>query len=104
MSDLQSEAYKNYTRRCFYVFVAVLCGTLLMVTASLVPLGNGHFNVALILTAACVNAFLVAGFLMHLISERRMIYVVLIFTGIFFIGLMGLTLYAHGDVPPVTGH
>jgi caa(3)-type oxidase subunit IV len=104
MSDLQPEAYKNYTRRCLYVFVAVMCGTLLMVTASFVPLGNRHFNIALILAAACVNAFLVAGFLMHLISERKLIYTVLIFTGIFFIGLMGLTLFAHGDVPQITGH
>jgi len=104
MSDLQPEAYKNYTRRGLYIFAVVLCTTLLMVTVSFVPLGNRHFNIALILGAACVNAFLVAGFLMHLLSERKMIYTVLIFTGIVFIGLMGLTLFAHGDVPQITGH
>ena len=104
MNDLQPEAYKNYTRRCLYVFVAVACSTLLMVAASFVPLGNRHFNIALILAAAIVNAFLVAGFLMHLISERRMIYTVLIFTAVFFVGLMALTIVAHGDVPRILGH
>jgi caa(3)-type oxidase subunit IV len=104
MSDQHPEVCKNYTRRCLYIFVAVLCGTLLMVTASFVPLGNRHFNIALILAAACFNAFLVAGFLMHLVSERKLIYTVLIFTGIFFVGLMGLTILAHGDVPHLPGH
>lgn len=104
MSEEHPELYKNYTRRCLYVFLAVACGTLLMVTASFLPLGNRHFNIALVLAAACVNAILVASFLMHLISERKLIYTVLIFTAIFFVGLMGLTVYAHGDIPHITGH
>ena len=49
---------------------------------------------ALILAIAVVNAFLVAGFLMHLLSEKKLIYTVLGFTVVFFIGLMGLTLWA----------
>ena len=48
---------------------------------------------------ACVNAGLVAGYLMHLISERKLIYTVLAFTGIFFVGLMGLSILAAHDVP-----
>lgn len=104
MREPQPEAWKQYTRRCIHVFIAVLCGTLLMVAASFAPLGNRHFNIALVLAAACGNAFLVAGFLMHLISERKLIYTLLIFTGIFFAGLMGLTLFAHGDIPHITGH
>ena len=51
-----------------------------------------------------VNAFLVAGYLMHLLSEKKMIYTVLAFTVFFFAGLMGLTIWAtqrfsdrHGD-------
>lgn len=104
MSDLQPEAFKNYTRRCLYIFAAVVCGTLLMVTASFAPLGNRQFNIALVLAAAAVNASLVAGFLMHLISEKKLVYAVLLFTVIFFIGLMGLTLLAHSDVPFVKGH
>ena len=104
MSDLQSDDYKSYTRRCLYIFLAVLCGILLMVTASFVPLGNRHLHVVLVLAAACGNAFLIGGFLMHLISEKRMIYTLLIFTAVFFVGLMGLSVYAHSDVPHLAGH
>ena len=104
MSDLQPDAYRSYTRRCLYVFCAVLCGTLLMVGASFAPLGHRSLNIALVLAAACGNAFLVGGFLMHLISERKMIYAVLAFTAFFFAGLMGLTIWAAGDVPAVLTH
>jgi hypothetical protein len=42
----------------------------------------------------------VAGFFMHLISEKKMIYAVLACTGFFFLALMYLTLLsmAHGSV------
>ena len=56
------------------------------------------------LATACVNAFLVAGFLMHLISERKMIYAVLAFTAFFSAGLMGLTIWAARDVPTIMLH
>jgi hypothetical protein len=39
---------------------------------------------------------------MHLLSEKKMIYVVLSFTVFFFAGLMGLTLYAMHDFPTGT--
>jgi hypothetical protein len=41
----------------------------------------------------------VAGFLMHLLSEKKMVYTVLLFTVCFFIGLMGLTVWATFDSP-----
>jgi hypothetical protein len=41
---------------------------------------------------------------MHLISEKKMIYTVLAFTVFFFIGLMGLTLWAMHDFPAGTTH
>jgi hypothetical protein len=44
----------------------------------------------------------VAGFFMHLISERKMIYGLLAFTAFFFLGLMFLTLSAYGDFPRMT--
>ena len=95
--------FKNYLRRCLGVFIAVLCTTSLMIWISYLP---EHYSwaakVALILAVACVNAFVVAGFLMHLISEKKMIYTVLGFTAFFFAGLMGLTLYAMHDMPAGT--
>ncbi len=43
-----------------------------------------------------------AGFFMHLISERKMIYTLLAFTVFFFAGLMGLTVWAMQDFPTGT--
>ena len=39
---------------------------------------------------------------MHLLSEKKLIYTVLGFTVFFFIGLMGLTLWATNGFPPGT--
>jgi caa(3)-type oxidase subunit IV len=96
----------SYIRTCAYVFIAVLCAVSLMVWASYLP--QEHFSwavkVAMILAVACCNAFVVAGFLMHLISEKKMIYTVLAFTVFFVIGLFALTLYAMHDFPAGTTH
>lgn len=102
MSDSSPESYKNYTRKCLLIFLAVVCGTGLMVGASFASLASGP-RIALILAIACANAFLVAGYLMHLFSERKMVYALLMFTVIFFVVLMGLTIWAHGDVPHLKG-
>lgn len=102
--ETQPDAYKNYTRRILYVFVAVLAGVLLMVAASFAPVGNHDINIAMVLAAACFNAIMVAGFLMHLFTEKKMIFAVLAFTVVFFIGLMALTIFASRDVPALIGH
>jgi hypothetical protein len=59
-------------------------------------------KVAIIVAIAIVNAFFVAGFLMHLLTEKKMIYTVLGFTVFFFAGLMGLTLWAMNNFPSGT--
>ena len=51
--------------------------------------------VALII--ASVKAFLVAGFFMHLFSEKKVIYGILILTVIFFIFLMALPFSHHAN-------
>ena len=91
--------YKSYLRRCLYVLVAVLCTTALMIWISFLPHYDWPAKAGLILCVACVNAFLVAGFLMHLLSEKKMIYTLLGFVAVFFAGLMGLTIYAMHDMP-----
>ena len=102
MNESHSVDFKTYLRRCLYVFVAVLCTTSLMICASYLPHYSWTVKVALILAVACVNAFIVAGFLMHLLSEKKMIYTLLGFTAFFFAGLMGLTIYAMHDMPTGT--
>jgi heme/copper-type cytochrome/quinol oxidase subunit 4 len=95
--------YRDYLRRCAYIFVAILCATSLMIWISFLP---EHYSwaakVAMILTVAAANAFVVAGFLMHLISEKKMIYTVLAFTVFFVIGLFGLTIWAMKNFPSGT--
>lgn len=94
---------QNYFRLCGVVFVVVLCTTTAMIATSFAHLGDGWtLKVALILAIAVVNAFLVAGYLMHLLSEKKLIYTVLVFTVFFFIGLMGLTMWAMSDFPTGT--
>ncbi|MBU6408785.1 MAG: hypothetical protein KGR98_00220 [Verrucomicrobia bacterium] len=98
--------FNHYLRRCAYVFVAALCAIGLMVFTSYLPPQHYSWSLkaALILVIATCNAFLVAGFLMHLISEKKMIYTILGFTAIFVVGLFGLTLYAMQDFPAGTYH
>src|SRR5512139_3801982 len=85
------ESFNQHVRRYLYVFYALLFGTLITVGASYIPFGNHALNIAVALFIACGKAFLVAGFFMHLISERKLIHGLLFFTVIFFLGLMVLT-------------
>src|SRR5208283_1493588 len=89
----------EHVRRYLYVFYALLFGTLITVGASYIPFGNHAINIAVALFIACGKAFLVAGFFMHLISERKLIYGLLAFTVFFFAGLMVLTVCSFADLP-----
>ena len=89
----------EHVRRYLYVFYTLLFGTLVTVGASYIPFGNHAINIAVALAIACGKAFLVAGFFMHLISERKLIYGLLGFTIFFFAGLMFLTVSAFTDLP-----
>lgn len=94
---------KNTQRLCAVVLLVVACTTAVMIGLSFSQLGWG-LKVALILCVAVINAFLVASYLMHLLSEQKMVLTVLAFTVFFFIGLMGLTVWATGDAPVGTMH
>ena|ERR1035437_134632 len=104
MSDSHEVDLKSYIRRCAVILLVVICTTSLMIATSFShSFGTGWtMRVAIILAIAAVNAFLVAGYLMHLLSEKKLVYTVLIFTVIFVIGLVGLTLWAMNDFPPGT--
>jgi len=93
------ESFAHHVRRYLYVFYALIFGTLLTVGASYIPFGDRAINITVALIIACSKAFLVAGFFMHLISERKMIYGILAFTAFFFAGLMFLILLAYADFP-----
>jgi heme/copper-type cytochrome/quinol oxidase subunit 4 len=93
--------FKEYARRCLLVLLAVGVMTATMIATSFSSIGGASWTpkVALILVIAAVNAFVIAGFLMHLLSEKKLIYTILAFTVFFFIGLAGLTIWAMNDLP-----
>lgn len=105
MSDNHSGSHgvQEHMRSCIFVFVILLIFTIITVAISYVDFGNDHVNLGIGLLIATFKAFLVAAYFMHLISEKKLIYTVLTFTGIFFVGLMFLTLFSYADIP-TTGH
>src|SRR5277367_780244 len=94
------EDVRKHVRTYLIIGVALMLGTLLTVWASLIDFGSREYNIAIALLIASVKGFRVAGFFMHLISEKKMIYSVLVFTVFFFVALMFLTLWsmAHGSI------
>ena len=103
MSHPQPHSHEEHTIRGYlFVYFALLAGTVLTVWASFIHFPSREINIAVALVIACVKAFLVAGYFMHLISEKKMIYSVLGFTAFFFVGLMFLTIGAMHDFPALT--
>jgi len=102
MTTEAQEEFRHHVRRYLYVFYALLAGTIITVLASYIPFGDHSINIAVALVIACGKACLVAGFFMHLISERKLIYGLLAFTACFFLGLMFLTVSAFADLPRLT--
>jgi cytochrome c oxidase subunit 4 len=94
------EEMRHHIRRYLIVGVALAIGTALTVWASLINFGSREINIVVALIIATAKGGLVAGFFMHLISEKKMIYAVLAFTAFFFTGLFVLTLWsmAHGSI------
>ncbi len=98
--DGHEVSLNGYIATCVRVFIVALIAIGCMVWISFLPSHySWAFKVTLILAVAAANAFMVAGYLMHLLSEKRLVYTVMTFTVIFVIGLAGLTLWAMQDFP-----
>jgi caa(3)-type oxidase subunit IV len=91
-------------RRYLIIFGCMVVSALVTVGVALAPLGNHKLNIGLALVVVALQAFLVLGFMMHLLSERRLIHTVLIFTGIFILALMVLTVVSVREVPSKPHH
>ena len=91
-------------RRYLIVFLALLAGTVLTVAMYYVHLPSMALTIAVALLIATVKASLVAGFFMHLISERKAIYAILMATAFFAAGLMYLTVWSRDQTPRGTIH
>ena len=85
-------------RRYLIIFGCMVVSALLTVGISLAPLGNHKLNIGLALVVIVFQAFLVVGFMMHLLSEQKMVRIVLVFTAIFLVALMFLTVFSVSEV------
>jgi len=65
--------------------VALLVGTIITVAVSRVN-WDTPATISLALVIACLKAALSAAFFMHLVSEKKPIYTILVFTAFFFVG------------------
>ena len=105
MSDTHSHDHvAKHVRIYLTVFIALLAGTAITVGMYYVHFDSVPLTVAIAVVIATVKASLVAGFFMHLVSEKKSIYTVLAVTGFFFAGLMALTIWAMHDYPDNTVH
>lgn len=108
MGDHSSpEQLKKDIRVYLTIFGALLLGTVLTVGLYYVHIPNVALTITIALIVASVKAGLVAGYFMHLISEKKVIYATLATTAFFVLALMVLTLWAMHDFPrftTVNGH
>ncbi len=101
MSD-ESHDVKKDVKKYLIIFGALIVGTIVTVLANEIDFTKyihdhgtaASVTIAVALFIACIKGFLVAGYFMHLMSERKMIYCILAFTVFFFAGLMYLTIWS----------
>jgi cytochrome c oxidase subunit IV len=99
MSDGHAESIQKQVRGYVVIFIALAGLTAITVAASYLPVSRPmHVTIALVI--ALVKAALVAAYFMHLISERKAIYALLILTAAFFVVLIFLPLGDH--LNPIT--
>ncbi|MFL6514631.1 MAG: cytochrome C oxidase subunit IV family protein [Chthoniobacterales bacterium] len=87
-------AHRN---RYLIVGAILLFATGLTVALSYVDFGSRKLNIAVAMIVATFKVGLVAAIFMHLAAEKRLIYRVLLFTGLFVFALFWLTFLAWYD-------
>jgi cytochrome c oxidase subunit IV len=86
----------KHVRVYVVVFVALMALTIITVAISYLHLPT-KVAIAVALFVATIKGSLVACYFMHLISERKLIYVVLVITVIKFIALLALPIFTHSN-------
>ena len=86
----------RHVRIYITVFVALMALTIITVAVSYLHLPIGY-AVAVALLVATVKGTLVACYFMHLISEKKLIYAVLVLTAVFFLALLALPAVTHSN-------
>ena len=86
----------KHVRVYITVFVALMALTIITVAVSYLDLPPA-IAIAVALFVATIKGTLVAGYFMHLISEKKLIYAVLVITVIKFAVLLALPAFTHND-------
>ena len=86
----------RHVRIYITVFVALMALTIVTVAVSYLDLST-PMAVAVALFIATIKGSLVACYFMHLISEKKLIYAVLVITAIKFVALMVLPALTHNN-------
>src|SRR5918993_2252179 len=86
----------RHVRVYITVFVALMVLTIVTVAVSRVHL-SVPMAVTVALVVATIKGSLVACYFMHLISEKKVIYAVLVLTAAFFVALLALPAITHGN-------
>ena len=86
----------RHVRVYITVFVALMALTLITVAVSYLDLSTGA-AVAVALFIATIKGTLVACYFMHLISEKKLIYAVLVITAVKFVALLLLPVFTHSE-------
>lgn len=87
----------HHVKKYMMVGATLLAFTGITVALSYVDFGTRKANIAVAMLVAMIKAGLVAAIFMHLSAEKKLIYRVLIFTGLFVLGLFWLTFLAWYD-------
>jgi len=86
----------RHVRVYITVFVALMVLTIITVAVSYLDL-SVPVAVTLALLVATIKGSLVACYFMHLISEKKLIYAVLVLTVVFFVALLALPAVTHSS-------
>src|SRR5919106_4948562 len=86
----------KHVRVYITVFVALMVLTVITVAVSYLDL-SVPIAVTVALFVAIIKGSLVAGYFMHLISEKKLIYAVLVLTVVFFVALLALPVITHSS-------
>ncbi len=87
MQEISSQNIKQEARKHLLIYGLLLFLTAVNFIVSKLSL-LGEQTVFIVLSVAFVQGVLIAGYFMHLISEKKLIHFVLILTLIFFLGLL----------------
>ena len=98
---MAQQSIQDEIKQYLTIFVCLIVLTAVSVGIHFLHL-NQTLSIILILSVAVIQAVLSTCYLMHLISEKKLVYLALILAAIFFIGMIGLIYFGHFNKPEGT--